>query len=75
MFIGVLIETWGVSLVWVEVKKLDVRGNYLCCLVIVVVFMGLGEAKTLGGLKSSHEGKGGKLQKGVAQFLWEEFTA
>ena len=34
-----------------------VGGNYVCCLVIVVIFMGLGKAKRKRGLKSSYGGK------------------
>ena len=35
-----------------------VRGNYMCCLVIVVIFVGEG----VRGLKLSHGGKGKKPQ-------------
>ena len=28
-----------------QVNRLGVGGSYVCCLVIVVIFMGLGEAK------------------------------
>ena len=32
-------------LAWRQVNRLGVGGNFLCCLVIVVIFMGLGGAK------------------------------
>ena len=47
------LETWGVSLTWRQScwigvpAKLEVGGNYLWCL-IIVIFMGLGRAKRLG---------------------------
>ena len=37
--------TWRVSLVWGQVNRLGVGGNYVCYLVIVVIFMGYGGAK------------------------------
>ena len=54
LFIGVSMKTLGVSLTWGQVYwrglpgKLGVGGNYLWCLVIVI-YMGLGRAKRLGG--------------------------
>ena len=37
--------TWGVSLAWEQVNRLGVGGNYVCCVVVFVIFMGLGGAK------------------------------
>ena len=31
--------TWGVSLSWGQVNRLGVGGNYVCCLVMVVIFI------------------------------------
>ena len=39
-------EPEGVSLARGQVNRLGVGGNYVCCLVIVVIFMGLGGAKS-----------------------------
>ena len=39
---------------WKQVIRLGVGGNYVCCLVIVVIFMGLG-VNAIGG---SHKVKG-----------------
>ena len=40
---------WGFhgkpELSWRQVKRLGAGGNYVCCFVIVVIFMGLGGAK------------------------------
>ena len=33
--------TWGVSLAWEQVNRLGEGGNYVCCLFIVVIFIGL----------------------------------
>ena len=41
--------TWEVSLAMGQVNRLGIGGNYVCCLVIVVMFMGLGGAKRLEG--------------------------
>ena len=49
--------TWGVSLAWRQVNRLGVGENYVCCLVIVVIFIGLRGSKRKGGLKSSYGGK------------------
>ena len=35
----VSMETWGVSLAWVQVNRLGVGGNYVCYFVIVDTFM------------------------------------
>ena len=44
--------------------------NYVCCIFIVVIFMGGGEAgRGKEVLKSSYEG-GGRPQSGWDQFLW-----
>ena len=37
--------TWGVSLAWDQVNRLGEGGNYVCCLVIVVIFIGLRGSK------------------------------
>ena len=37
--------TWGVILTWGKVNRLGVGGKYVCCLVIVAVYMGLERAK------------------------------
>ena len=47
------IETWGFSLVWGQVNRLVVEENYVCCFVIVAIFLELGGTKRYGGLKSS----------------------
>ena len=39
-----------------QVNRLGVGGNNVCCLVIVVIFMGLGDVE-VGGLNSSYGGK------------------
>ena len=52
--------TCTVSLSLGQVNRLGVKGNYVCCPVIVVIVMGLGGAKNYGrggGLKSSYGGK------------------
>ena len=54
MLVGVSIETWGFSLVWGQVNRLGVEENYVCCFVIVVIFLELGGTKRYGGLKSSY---------------------
>ena len=38
-------------------NRLGVGGNYVCYLVIVVIFIGLRRSKRERGLKSSYEGK------------------
>ena len=43
MFVGVSMETRGVSLTWGQVNRLGIGGNLVCCLVIVVIFIGLGD--------------------------------
>ena len=35
----VSMDTWGVSLAWMQINRLGVRGNYVCCFVIVDIFM------------------------------------
>ena len=41
---------------WGQVNRLGVGKNYVCCLVVAVIFMGIGVAKVR-GLKSSNGGK------------------
>ena len=50
-------ETWAVSLAWEQVNRLGVTGGYVCYLVIVFIFIGLGGANRQGDLKSSYGGK------------------
>ena len=38
--------TWGISLAWGQVNRLRVRGNYVCCLVIVVILTELRGSNT-----------------------------
>ena len=46
MFVGASIDlTWGVSLARGQVNRLKVGGNYVRCLDIVLIFIGLGGAK------------------------------
>ena len=46
MFVVASIDlTWGVSLAGGQVNKLKVGGNYVRCLEIVLIFIGLGGAK------------------------------
>ena len=49
---------------WEQVNGLGVGGNYVYCLFIVVIFMGLGGAKRLGCLNSSYGGKPQSQRKG-----------
>ena len=58
-------ETWVVNLAWRQISSLGVGENYVCCLVIVVIFMGHAAAKMLGDLKSSY----GEKLKEMGQFL------
>ena len=54
------------------VGGLPVRGNYVCCLVIVVTYMGLGGARRWGGFKVI-VWEGGKTQM-EGHFSWVELT-
>ena len=38
--------TWGISLAWGQVNRLRVKGNYVCCLVIVVILTELRGSNT-----------------------------
>ena len=40
---GFYVKLW---LVWRQVNRLGVGGNYVCCLFILAIFMGLGGPKT-----------------------------
>ena len=40
------LTNWRVSLCLGQVNRLGVRGNYVCCPVIIVIVMGLGGAKS-----------------------------
>ena len=75
IFVGVMMEMWGVSLAWGQVNslvkrfawgKLGVGRNYRWCLVIVAKFMGLERAKRLGLVVKFIIWRGGKtIKKGV----------
>ena len=69
IFVGVMMEMWGVSLAWGQVNslvkrfawgKLGVGRNYRWCLVIVAKFMGLERAKRLGLVVKFIIWRGGK---------------
>ena len=72
MFVGLSIETLGVSLVLEQVNNqakrfpvgLGVGANYVWPLVIIVIFMGLGEAKRWGWHKVLKSSYGGQATKG-----------
>ena len=73
VFVGVLREMWTVGRNWeaseqpgeeVSLGGLEVGGNYICYLVTVVIFMGLGGGKRWEVLKSLYWG--GKPQRGAA---------
>ena len=48
-------------------------GNFVCCLIIVVIFIGLGKVYGLGGdMKFFYGGRGGGAShKGIGQFFYE----
>ena len=46
--------TWGVRLAWEQRNRLVVGRNFVCYLAMVVIFMGLGQAKRWWGLQSSY---------------------
>ena len=61
---------------WEQVSRLEVGGNYVCCLLIIVIFMGLEGAKRYGrGFKLIvwREAKGGnhKIKGRGALFIGE----
>ena len=70
-------ETWGVSLTWrwacwsVLPGKTEQRRKLFCCIVIVVIFMGLGGAERLGGAGGfilNHRAR--KVTKSGPVFMW-----
>ena len=78
IFVGVMMEMWGVSLAWGQVNslvkrfawgKLGVGRNYRWCLVIVAKFMGLERAKRLGLVVKFIIWRGGKtIKKGGGSY-------
>ena len=47
-------------------------GNFVCCLIIVVIFIGLGKVYGLGGdMNFFYGGRGGASHKGIGQFFYE----
>ena len=83
MFVGLSMDMWGVSLLWMLVnslskkftlKELRVGGNYVWCLAIAVCLCDLEEERGGEGrlLKSSY---GGQSTNGREQFIQEELTS
>ena len=55
--------TWVIILAWGQVNRIGVEGNYVCCLVMVVIFMRLAGAKSRGfKVIVWREAEGGKSQ-------------
>ena len=75
LFAGVSMETWGVSLTWGQAcwrglpGMLGVGGNYLRCLVIVMI-MRIGRPKRLGGRGGLKVVIWGRACHKERQFLW-----